>query len=391
MAERVYTKTEDLQPGLRLEQEIMNDIGMVLIARGTILDDYLIDAIANRGIPGVYTSEDEPEPVEVKPKDQDAFELNLLDLSWDLNLDRPPVPDAKPDVEKTISTMSVEDRARVELSEMVKERAAQSVEYMFGNTDAKDFSTATVSVVADLMRAINENNAVAVDIGVLKICDEYTFKHSVDVAAIAMIIGKQYGLGARDVYELGLAGLLHDIGKARIPKEILNKKGKLTEEEYVSMKRHSYYSYDIIRNKSEFSDRIKLAVLEHHEKLDGGGYPLKLDPPKISLYARILAVADIYDALVTDRPYKKAYPKRDAIEIIMSMTDELDIDIMRAFLKCVILYPVGSNVYLSNGEWARVVENDPNFILRPKVVSITSGKVYDLSHDVNCAHLIIQD
>ena len=389
MSERVFTKTEDLVIGMRVEQEVINNIGMVMIARGSILDDFMIGAVEKMGMEGIYTSAPEEEELE-QPTPEDR-ERVIEDPDYEGDTERPPVPSLEPEVAETIRTISVEDRAKVELSEMVKTRAAESLAYMFGNTDGPEFAEKTTGVAGDLMRCILENDAIAVDVGVLKICDEYTFKHSVDVAAIAMIIGKQYGMNNIEVYELGVAGLLHDIGKSRIPKEILDKPGKLTDEEFADMKKHSYFSYDIIRDKKEFNERIKLAVLEHHEKLNGSGYPLRLEPVKISIYARILAVADIYDALVTDRPYKKAYPKRDAIEIIMSMTEELDLSVMQAFLRSVILYPVGSNIYLSNGEWARVVENNPNFIMRPKCVGITSGRVYDLASDVSCASIIVQD
>ena len=110
---------------------------------------------------------------------------------------------------------------------------------------------------------------------------------------------------------------------------------------------------------------------------------------KINPYAKFLSVADIYDALVTERPYKTAFSQRDAIEMIMSMTGELDINVMRSFLGSVILYPVGCTVQLSNGEKARVVQNDPQYILRPKVVGLKTGKIYNLAEDLNCASIII--
>ncbi len=109
----------------------------------------------------------------------------------------------------------------------------------------------------------------------------------------------------------------------------------------------------------------------------------------INVFAPIISVADIYDALVTERPYKKPFSPRDAVEMIMSMTEELDISIMRSFLESVILYPVGTDVELSTGESARVVENNPKYVLRPKVVGIKTGKTYDLSDIENASIVII--
>lgn len=132
------------------------------------------------------------------------------------------------------------------------------------------------------------------------------------------------------------------------------------------MKQHSVFGYRILMEKNELSNDIRLGVLQHHEKINGRGYPMGVDMSKISPFARIISVADIYDALVTERPYKKPFSPRDAVEMIMSMTTELDIDVMRCFMESVILYPVGTDVALSNGENARVVENSPISALRPK-------------------------
>ncbi len=240
------------------------------------------------------------------------------------------------------------------------------------------------------MRAITDNDAIAVDINALKVSDEYTFKHSVDVATMSMIIAKKYGLSEKEIYEIGIAGLLHDIGKSKIPNEVLNKPGRLTDDEFSLMKQHTLLGYQILKNKKDISPGVKMGVLQHHEKINGKGYPLGLSTEKIDIYAKILSVADIYDALVTERPYKKAFSQRDAVEMIMSLTGELDITAMKSFLGSVILYPANSIVQLSNGEKAKVVENDPDYILRPKVVGLMSGRVYDLAKDINCASVIIQ-
>ena len=247
----------------------------------------------------------------------------------------------------------------------------------------------TESIADDLMRSIKSNDAIAIDISTLKTSDEYTFKHSVDVATISMIVAKQQELSPEEVREIGVCGLLHDIGKTKIPNAILNKPGKLDDDEFAIMRQHSTYSYNMIKDRPEFSPAVCLGVLQHHEKINGSGYPMGVSAEKICPYAKILSVSDIYDALVTERPYKKAYSQRDAVEMIMSMTMELDITAMKSFLESMILYPVDSIVELSNGEQARVVKNIPHYILRPVVVVLTSGNVYNLGEDINCANIII--
>ena len=132
-----------------------------------------------------------------------------------------------------------------------------------------------------------------------------------------------------------------------------------------------------------------MGVLQHHEKLNGKGYPMGVASGKIYPFAKILAIADIYDALVTERPYKKSFSQRTAVEMIMSMTAELDITAMRSFMESVILYPVDTIVQLSNGEDAKVVENIPHAVLRPTVVGLTSGTLYNLADDLSCANIVI--
>jgi putative nucleotidyltransferase with HDIG domain len=249
--------------------------------------------------------------------------------------------------------------------------------------------SATSSIADDLMAAINDNDAIAIDISALKTSDEYTFKHSVDVATISMIVAKQQNLPDSEIREIGIAGLLHDIGKTKVPLSILNKPSRLTDQEFAIMKQHSVFGYHMINERHEFSPAVSLGVLQHHEKINGAGYPMGVNDSKICPYARILSVADIYDALVTERPYKAPYSQRDAIEMIMSMTLELDINAMKSFMESMILYPVDSIVELSNGEKAKVVRNNPHYILRPTVVGLTSGTVYDLGEDLKCANIII--
>lgn len=347
---------------MRIDQSIVDKAGRTLIARGTYLDDFLIDALLKRGVGGVYTSEGEDDPDEI---------------------------DIPEETKEKIEKLKVADPVKVKLSESVKERVSEGIQYLYQNTESENFTDATNNIANDLMTAVLDNDAIAVDISTLKVSDEYTFKHSVDVATMAMVIARKHGLSEKEIYEIGVTGLLHDVGKSKIPNEVLNKPGKLDDDEFALMKQHTLLGYGILKDKDDINNEIRQGVLQHHEKINGKGYPLGLADEKIHEYARILSVADIYDALVTKRPYKNPFSQRDAVEMIMSMTTELDIHVMRSFLESVILYPVGCTVKLSNGESAKVVENNPECILRPKVVGIKSGRVYRLADDVKCASIII--
>ncbi len=363
MVKRSYVRTRQLQAGAIIDQSIVDRTGRILIARGTTLDDYLIEALLKLGITSIYTREGEEDP-----EDENVSPQTL----------------------ETIEKLKVPDRAKVQLSESVKARVSEGIQYLYSNTDSDSFSDTANNIANDLMKAITDNDAIAIDINTLKVSDEYTFKHSVDVATMAMVIARKYGMSKKEVFEIGVSGLLHDLGKSQIPLEILNKAGRLTEEEFAVMKQHPVIGYKVLLEKNNVSKAITMGVLQHHEKISGQGYPMGLAGQQICPYARILSVADVYDALVTERPYKKAFSQQDAIELIMSMTPDLDIRVIESFMKSMILYPVGCTVQLSNGEKARVVENDSHYILRPKVVGLKSGKVYDLGKDLNCASIVIQ-
>ncbi len=369
MIKRYFVRTRSLQEGMRIDQSIKDRMDRVLIAKGTILDSYLIDSLHKLEIGGVYISEGE----------EDVVQENALDQ----------VP-VSAIAKNNISKYREADPAKVKLTESVKKRVSEGIQYLYNNSESANFTSTTNSITNNLMKAINDNAAIAVDINALKTSDEYTFKHSVDVATMSMVIAKKQGLKQEDIYNIGIAGLLHDMGKSKIPLEILNKPAKLNDEEFKIMKSHSVLGYEILKEKNEFTPAISLAVLQHHEKMNGRGYPMGVTSEKITPYAKILSVVDVYDALVTERPYKKSLSQRTAVEMIMSMTEELDITAMKTFLSSVILYPVDSTVQLSNGEMARVVKNHANAVLRPTVVGLTSGTVYDLTDDISCANIVIQ-
>lgn len=366
MVKRYFVRTRSLEKGMRIDQSIKDRLDRTLIARGTILDIYMIQSLQKLGVGGVYVSEGEEDPV------PEAKE--------------PPLPS---EIQKTIDKARKEDPSKIRLSESLKQRVSTGMQYLYNNTNDEHFANASTRITNDLMKAINDNEAIAVDINALKTSDEYTFKHSVDVATMSMIIAKNMGYRQDDIHSIGIAGLLHDIGKSKVPLEILNKPAKLNDEEFKVMKNHTVFGYEIIKQKENFSKSIALAVLQHHEKMNGKGYPLGVKADKITDFAKILSVVDVYDALVTERPYKKALSQRTAIEMIMSMTEELDIKAMKVFFKTVILYPVDTTVELSNGEKAKVVKNNEGSVLRPTVVSISTGKVYNLTNDLACANILI--
>lgn len=366
MIRRRYISIRLVQPGMIIDQSITDATGRVLVARKTKLDNYLIHALKKIGITAIYIAEGKAEPSDYA----DGKQIS---------------PEALEKIEK----YKKKDPEKINLSESVKERVSEGMMYLFNNPLTDGFTDTAKNIAGELMDAINKNDALAVDVDSLKISDEYTFKHSVDVASMAMIIAKTQGFPDADIREIGIAGLLHDLGKSKISNDILNKPGKLTEEEFAIMKKHPVYGYQLLKDKPGMTEPILMGVLQHHEKIGGKGYPMGFTGDRVNYFARILSVADIYDALVTERPYKSGFSPRDALEMILAMTIDLDTSVIKAFMNCVILYPVGTIAKLSNGEDVKIIENVVGYPMRPKVVGLQSGKLYDLTNPVN-THLIIE-
>jgi len=198
--------------------------------------------------------------------------------------------------------------------------------------------------------------------------DNYTYEHSLNVAVLSVILGLELNLNKNELYNLCLGGLLHDIGKAFIPKELLLKESNLTDEEYTLMKSHAVKGYEYIKGNFQISAFVKVITLQHHERIDGTGYPAGLKGDKINKLAKIVSIADVYDAITSDRPYKKADPPSEAIEFIMGSAGRFfDFHMAKAFLRRIVPYPVGTLVKLSNGQIGIVDEINESFLLRPKI------------------------
>ena len=191
-------------------------------------------------------------------------------------------------------------------------------------------------------------------------------------------------MSERDLEILTTAALFHDLGKLTIPKEILNKPGRLTSEEYKLVKTHPIKSYELIKNRYEISAHVKQAVLLHHENYDGSGYPNGIYGEEQSIFVRVLHVCDVYDALTSKRPYKEGYCPSEAAEYLMGACGIMfDRYVVEKFLQLVPLYPKGTEIKLSNGRRAIVVDNMGGHNLRPVVRTIDDGTDIDLENRAN--------
>ncbi len=241
-----------------------------------------------------------------------------------------------------------------------------------------------------LISSLSSKKDILVNIADIKMYDDYTFHHSLSVSIMALAIGIELGLNNQMLNELGTAGLLHDIGKVSVPIEIITKPGRLTNEEFDVVRMHPVYAAQHLGERHLVNENVYKGIIQHHEKINGTGYPYKLAGDQIHPYARILSVADVYDALTSNRPYRIPNPPNEAIEFIMAgVGTQFDEGVVKAFLRKVAPFPTGSEVQLSNGETACVLKNYPDAPLRPYVSVNGANKCYDLAKDEDCYSIVI--
>ena len=247
---------------------------------------------------------------------------------------------------------------------------------------------ATLQVAKDIVGQILHTDKISLDMVDLRTFDDYTYRHSVNVAVLSTIIGMGMGLEQDMLNDLCIAAMFHDMGKLMLDTDVINKPGRLTKDEFALIKMHPQLSLDLLSGRWNISLESKEAILSHHENQDGTGYPRGLQKDEIPLYARIIHVADVYDALTSKRPYKDPYTPSESIEYLMGGCHILfDANIVNTFLKWVPVYPKGVMVKLSDGREGIVFENTKNPI-RPKI-RLIDGNILDLGDERRNLHITI--
>lgn len=318
-----YVKTEHLEKGMVLVYSLYDNNEKVLLKANRKLTQNYINRIQQMDIMGLYVFEDD---------------------------------------EITTHTPTVSEQTRL--------KAIKSLKRL--NIDDCIF------IANNIVEEIRESESMIVETINLSTYDNYTYTHSVNVDILSVILGVACGLTDDELKKLSQAALLHDIGKTCVPIEILNKPGKLNEEEWEEMRKHPRYGYNMLKDNHDVSSVTRNAILSHHENEDGSGYPRALTSDKIHLFAKIIHIADVYDALTTKRIYKDAMNPADALEYLMANAERLfDKELLTIFMEYIAPYPLGVQVELSTGQKAIVVKNNRAMLSRP-VVRLEGGALVNL-------------
>jgi putative nucleotidyltransferase with HDIG domain len=253
-------------------------------------------------------------------------------------------------------------------------------------SDAKPDPVAAQSMIDALAQAVVHNRSALMALTALKDYDDYTFTHMVNVSILTMAQARGLGIDGPLLREIGLAALMHDIGKVKTPSEILNKPDKLTDEEFTIMRRHVVDGAEILRSTPEIPSLAPIVAFEHHLRIDGSGYPFGVTRPALNLATMLCGIADVYDAMRSQRKYQQAFPSERILAVLQRNDGtQFDQNLVRRFVQLLGIYPVGNLVRLNTGEVAIVLQVHAPDPYRPKVRVLFAGdgERLELTRDVN--------
>ncbi len=335
-------KTKDLKPGMKFDKPVYVDGENILVPPGIPLKERDIERLIKWDIEEVQT---DGELISEKAE--------FLQGEWEQGkIGNLSIPENREYVKKYL--------------EIVAEVAGIFNEI---KTDNEVYHTRIDDIVSRLMNLIRENKHEVIQLTLVDIPSADEFAGSaVNCTILSVVIGMNLKFVSHRLMQLATAALLHDIGMLRIPTSILGKNEKLSPEEYQQVKMHTIHTYKIISHTLKYPEEIASIALQHHERWDGKGYPRGLRGNDILLPSRIISVADAYEAMVRERPYRNSMIAYNAMkEILNDNGRRFDPKVLKAFLKSMGVYPIGSIVQLNNSSIGKVVENHPEAPLRPKL------------------------
>ncbi len=323
-----------------LGQDIYDGSGVLLLAKHLILNNEYISSLEVLGFPGIYIDDEFTDGVEIQQILSPEIKAQALGVVHELF---------------RLEEESAQNRINRQKITRIVERIVDNI---LSNGD----------IMCNMMD--------------IKNYDDYIYYHSINVSVLSTTIGARYGMSELKLNQLATAAILHDIGKKFIDKEILDADRPLTEDERLIVSQHPKLGYEYLQDRFDFPQTVCTSILQHHEWYNGEGYPLRRSGEEIPLFARVIRLADSYDAMISKRPGREVMIPGDAVEFMMARCGlEYDPYLLNLFLQQIAVYPVGCEVELSNGKKAIVIENFRNFTLRPTVKLIGTGEICDLRND----------
>lgn len=344
---RIYIQS--CKPGMRLGKPIFNETGKMLLGIGVELTEELISKLYYAGVDSLFIDDE---------------------LTSDIVIEEP--VSAKT-VQLTLTTL--------------KKTFQDAFNNKFMQSLAKsNFLQEYRKIMEALLSDLTNNKSALLMLHKIFVKDSYLYTHSLNVAIYTITLGIAKGYNYKELYELGLGALLHDIGKTQIPQGILNKPGPLTEEEFSEMKKHPDYGFEMMRQVSGFPLLAAHILYQHHEHCDGSGYPRGITGDKIHDFAKIVAVADTYDSLTSERVYRKKILPHEALEYLYIQAGKLyNKKIIELFRDNIAIYPIGVTVTLNNGYQGVVIDINNKFPARPilRIISDEDGNRIDKTFEID--------
>ncbi|MDR1913446.1 MAG: HD-GYP domain-containing protein [Clostridiales bacterium] len=356
------------KPSMILGRDVVLDNGIVLLAKNTMLNDTNYVKLLTSGIENIYVNQGSIE---------EQVEYFTEKEAKAVTLERQRVPvEERPDF--------------IEFENTVNDKTHDAKKYIHAISNGENVDLNLLfSITDDIMNGLRCKTDFLTYIGFIKETDEHTYHHCVNVSLLCNLFGRWINMDKEELEELTIAGMLHDIGKTKIPNEILNKKGKLTDQEYAIMKKHPIYGYRLLHDQN-ISDAIKLGALMHHEKMDGTGYPMAVKSERISKLAKIIAICDIYDAMTSNRVYRDKICPFEVIKTFETKAyGELDTHYLLLFLQNIAYTYIGQWAILTGGIEAEVIFINRAQLSRP-IVRTEDNKFIDLSNikDISIESLV---
>ncbi|SDC07131.1 HDIG domain-containing protein [Paenibacillus sp. UNCCL117] len=355
----------EIKIGDRLGSDVFNHTGLLVLSAATVLSEDDIFKLSLH-----HVDEVDIKPGDEKPSSVEERQDNRQEEAYALS---------NPGKNRLAETRAIYQGAVSGIKSVFEQVAADG--YVSMEQINEGFNP--------LVEQVHQEKDVVSLLLVLNNKDDYTYQHSVQVGMISYYIAKWMGQPEDEAVLAGKAGYLHDIGKSRVDQRVLTKPGRLTDEEYLHIKQHTVFGYDILK-KSGLPEGLCLAALQHHERMDGTGYPLRLKGPDIHPLAKIIAVADVYSAMISTRVYQK---KRDLLSVLREIHrcsfGELEPHIAHAFIKHMVPNFIGKQLQLSTGEIGKIVMTHPTDFFRPLVNF--DGHFIDLSlrQDLGVEHIFV--